>query len=74
MRSYLAGTSISLGAVSLSFSAVIFILTFAVHQVDPSQGLRGRIEVAMLSLVLGAVLLGIGVLLRGRRSSAPVRE
>jgi hypothetical protein len=74
MRSLFAGTSISLGAVCLSFSAVVFILTFAVRQVDPSQGLGGRIDVALVSLVLGVVLLGIGVLLRGRRSGAPVRE
>ena len=74
MRSMLAGTSLSLGAVCLSFSAVVFILTLAVRQVDPSQGLGGRIEVGLLSLVLGVVLAGIGVLLRGRRSSGPARE
>ena len=74
MRHLLSGTSISLGAVSLSFSAVVFILTFAVSRVDRATGLGGRIEVGLLSLGLGVVLAGIGVLLRGRRSSAPARE
>jgi hypothetical protein len=72
MRHLLYTTSVSLGAVSLSFSAVVFILAFAVSRVDPSQGLGGRIGVGLVSLVLGVVLLGIGFLLGGfgRRSSA----
>lgn len=76
MRSSLAGTLIGLGAVSLSFSAVVFILTIAVRQVDPRQGLGGRIEVALISLALGVVLMGVGALLGGfgRRSREPSRE
>lgn len=75
MRSLLSATSVSLGAVSLGFSAVVFILTFAVSRVDPGQGLGGRIEVGLASLVLGVILLGIGVLLgRFGRRSGPVRE
>ena len=76
MRSMLAGTSISLGAVCLSFSAVVFILTFAVHQVDPGQGLSGRVEVGLLSLAIGVVLMGVGALSGGfgRRSREPARE
>ena len=72
MRHLLYTTSISLGAVSLSFSAVVFILTLAVRSVDPAQGLGGRIGVGLVSLVLGVILLGIGFLLGGlrRRSSA----
>lgn len=76
MRSSLAATSISLGAVSLSFSTVVFILTFALRQIDPSVGLGRRIEVGLVSIVLGVVLLGIGVLLRGfgRQPGASARE
>jgi hypothetical protein len=76
MRSLFSSTFISLGAVSLGFSAVVFILTFAVSRVDPGQGLGGRIETGLVSLALGVALLGLGVLLRrsGRRSGAPVRE
>jgi hypothetical protein len=76
MRSLFAGTFVSLGAVCLGFSAVVFILTFAVNRVDPSQGLGGRIETGLISLVFGVILFGIGFLLRGfgRRSGASVRE
>jgi hypothetical protein len=76
MRSLISATSISLGAISVGFSVVVFILMFAVSQVDPGEGLRGRIETGLVSLALGVALLGIGVLLRrsGPRSSAPVRE
>lgn len=72
MRHLLSATSVSLGAISLSFSAVVFILAFAVSRVDPGQGLGARIEVGLVSLVLGVILLGIGFLLGGfgRRSSA----
>jgi tetrahydromethanopterin S-methyltransferase subunit E len=76
MRSSFAATSISLGAVSLSFSAVVFILAFAGHMVDPSLELGRRIEAGLVSLVLGVVLLGVGVLAGGygRRSRASARE
>jgi len=75
MRSAFAGTAVSLGAVCLSFSAVVFILTFAVSRVDPGTGLGGRIEAGLVALVLGVVLTGIGVLLGGfSRRSRAVRE
>lgn len=76
MRSLFSATSISLGAICLGFSAVVFILTFAVSRVDPGQGLGGRIEVGLVSLVLGVILLGIGMLVRGvgRRSGASAHE
>jgi hypothetical protein len=62
----------SLGAVSLGFSAVVFILTLVVRTVDPGQGLEGRMVVGLVSLVLGVILVGIGFLVGGfgRRSSA----
>jgi len=66
MRSLLAATFVGLGGVSLAFGAVVFILTFAVSRVDPSQGLHGRIETGLLSVVLGVVVMGAGVLLRKR--------
>ncbi len=76
MRSFLFTTFVSLGGVALGFSAVVFILTFAVSRVNPGQGLAGRIEVGLISLVLGLILVGIAVLLRGfgRRSAASIRE
>jgi hypothetical protein len=72
MRSFFGGTFISLGAVCVAFGAVVFILTLAVKRYDPGQGLGGRVEVGLVALVLGAILLGAGVLLgrmgRGSRS------
>jgi uncharacterized membrane protein YidH (DUF202 family) len=75
MRSLLAATLVGLGGVSLAFGVVVFILTFAVSRVDPTQGLQGRLETGLLSTVLGVVLMGVGVLLggyarRGQQSSA----
>lgn len=72
MRHLLYTTALSLGVVSLSFSAVVFILTLAVRSVDPGQGLAGRIGVGLVSLVIGVILVGAGYLLGGlrRRSSA----
>ena len=69
MRHLLYTTSVSLGAVSLSFSTVVFILALALRSVEPGQRMAGRIEVGLVSLVLGVILMGIGFLL-GRRSSA----
>jgi hypothetical protein len=72
MRHLLYTTLVSLGTVSLSFSAVVFILTLAVSSVDPGQGLGGRIGAGLVSLAIGVIFLGIGFLLGGfgRRSSA----
>ena len=66
MRSLFAATFVSLGGVSIAFGVVVFILTFAVSRVNPSQGLHGRIETGLVSLVLGVLGLGSGVLLRKR--------
>jgi hypothetical protein len=76
MRHLLSATSVSLGAISLTFSAVVFILAFALSRVDPGQEMGGRIETGLVSLVLGVILLGIGVLFRGvgRRSGSSARE
>jgi hypothetical protein len=72
MRHLLYTSLVSLGTVSLSFSLVVFILTLAVRGVDSGQGLGNRIETALVSLVIGVVLLGVGFLLggRGQRSTA----
>ena len=66
----------SLGGICVAFSAVVFVLTLAVSRIDSSQGLSGRIEVGLGSLVLGVILLGMGVLLGrfGRRSGDSIRE
>ena len=76
MRSALFRTFVSLGGVCLAFSTTVFVLTFAVSRADPSQGLEGRIKVGLLFLVLGTILVGIGVLLRGvrRGSAASIRK
>lgn len=72
MRSFFGGTFIGLGGVCVAFGAVIVILTLAVKHYEPGQGLEGRVETALVSLALGATLLGAGVLLsrmgRGSRS------
>lgn len=75
MRSLFAATLASLGGVSLAFSVTVFILTLAVNRVNPTQGLHGRIETGLVSLILGVVLMGAGVLLggyarRGQRTSS----
>ena len=61
-----------LGGVCVAFGAVIFILTLAVKHYQPAQGLEGRVEAGLVSLALGIVLLGAGVLMsrmgRGSRS------
>jgi H+/gluconate symporter-like permease len=66
MRSLFAATFVGLGGVALAFGVVVFILTFAVSRVDPSQGLHGRLDTAIVSTVLGLVVIGAGVLLRKR--------
>jgi len=70
-----AATLAGLGGVSLAFGFTVWVLTLAVSRADPSQGLHGRIMTALISTIVGVVLMGGGVLLggyarRGRRNSA----
>ena len=76
MRSFFGGTFISLGSVCVAFGTVVFILTLAVKRYNPGQGLGGRVEVGLAALVLGAILLGAGILLTGfrRRSTQSIQE
>lgn len=67
MRSFFAGTFISLGSVCVAFGTVVFILTLAVKRFDPGQGSEGRVEVGLVALTLGLILLGTGALLGGLR-------
>ena len=65
MRHFFAATLVGLGGVALAFGFVIFVLTFAVNRVDPTQGLHGRLITGGGSFVIGIVLVGLGVLLGG---------
>ena len=65
MRHFFAASLIGLGGVALAFGFTVFVLTFAVHQVDPAQGLHERMSTGIGSFVIGIVLVGAGVLLGG---------
>lgn len=65
MRHFFAATLMGLGGVCLAFGFTVFVLTFAVNRVDPTQGLHGRIFTGVGALVIGIVLFGVGILLGG---------
>lgn len=64
MRSHLAEGMMGIGSVFLAFGAVIVVIAFAATRADATRNVGSMHMTALESLVAGAVLLGVGFLLR----------
>lgn len=74
MRSGFAAAMMGIGGISLCFAAVVFVLALFASRSDPDHKLATMTALAVVSLVAGVVLFGLGFLLnrigRGGRSDA----
>jgi len=64
MRSHLAEGMMGIGSVFLAFGAVIVVISFAATRADATRNVASMHMTAMESIVAGAVMLGVGFLLR----------
>ncbi|MDQ6691034.1 MAG: hypothetical protein M3Z18_11045 [Gemmatimonadota bacterium] len=72
MRSSFAAAMMGIGGIFLAFGVVVFAIELFARRSDVGHQLATMSSVGVLSLVAGAVLFGLGVLLNrvGRRSAA----
>lgn len=63
MRSGIATSLVSIGTILIAFSAVLFVLAFLASRIEARHGLGGMGPPALESFVIGAILVGGGVLL-----------
>lgn len=74
MRSGFAAAMMGIGGIALCFAAVVFVLALFAGRSDPDHKLATMTTLAIVSLVGGAVLFGLGFLLnrigRGARNDA----
>jgi hypothetical protein len=64
MRSHLAEGLMGIGSVFLAFGAVVFVISFAATRADAQRNVTSMHMTGMESIVGGAILLGVGMLLR----------
>ena len=64
MRSHVAEGLMGLGTIFLAFGGVIVVIAFAARQAEATRNVTTMNLTAMESIVGGAVLLGLGFLLR----------
>lgn len=72
MRSSLSAASMGIGGILLCFGFVVFVLEIFARQGDVGHQVAEMSKLGVESLVLGAILFGLGFLLSkaGRRSAA----
>ena len=74
MRSGFAAAMMGIGGIGLCFGAVVFVLSLFAGRSDPDHKLATMTALAVTSLVIGGVLLGLGFLLnrigRGARNDS----
>jgi hypothetical protein len=63
MRSGIAMSLVSIGTILIAFSAVLFVLAFLASQIEARHGLGGMGRPSLGAFVIGAILVGGGVLL-----------
>ena len=64
MRSHLAEGMMGIGSIFLAFGAVIVVISFAATTADATRNVASMHMTALQSVVAGAILLGVGFLLR----------
>jgi len=69
MRTYLSGALMGIGGIFVSFAAVIFIIEIFAARSDPEHRVPAMTALGMETLIGGAILLVLGLLLHrmGRR-------
>ena len=75
MRSHAAEGLMGIGAIFLAFGAVIMVISFAASRADAQRSLTSMHMTALESIVAGAVLFGVGFLLRrGEQKPGEARD